>query len=46
MDAKQIIKEVINEFMQNEFRGAKNMNDDIEITPDMNLGLQSPFEVE
>ena len=42
---KTIIKEVIEELMRNEFRGANN-NDVIEITPDMNLGLHSPFETE
>ena len=42
---KTIIREVIEELMRNEFRGANN-NDVIEITPDMNLGLHSPFETE
>ena len=46
MDTKSLIKEVIEEFMQNEFRGANNMEDDIIINPDMNLGLQSPLETE
>jgi hypothetical protein len=46
MDAKSIIKEVINEFMQNEFRGANNIEDSVEINPNMNLGLQSPLEDE
>ena len=46
MDTKSLIKEVIDEFMQNEFRGANNMEDDIMINPDMNLGLQSPLETE
>jgi len=43
---KTIIKEVIDEFMQNEFRGANNMGDSVEINPNMNLGLQSPLEDE
>lgn len=46
MSRKDIIKEVIDEFMRNEFRGANNMEDDITINPDMNLGLQSPLETE
>lgn len=46
MNRKDIIKEVIDEFMRNEFRGANNMEDDITINPDMNLGLQSPLETE
>ena len=45
-NVKKIIKEVINEFMQNEFRGANNMEDSVEINPNMNLGLQSPLEDE
>jgi hypothetical protein len=45
-NVKAIIKEVIDEFMQNEFRGANNMEDSIEINPNMNLGLQSPLEHE
>jgi hypothetical protein len=45
-NVKSIIKEVIDEFMQNEFRGANNMEDSIEINPNMNLGLQSPLEHE
>jgi hypothetical protein len=32
--------------MQNEFRGANNMEDSVGINPDMNLGLQSPLETE
>jgi hypothetical protein len=43
---KTVIKEVIDEFMQNEFRGANNMDDSVEINPNMNLGLQSPLEDE
>jgi hypothetical protein len=46
MNSKQIVKEVIEEFMQNEFRGANNLGDDIDITPDMNLGKYSPLEIE
>lgn len=46
MSRKDIIKEVIDEFMRNEFRGANNIEDDITINPDMNLGLQSPLETE
>ncbi len=42
---KHIIREVINELMGNEFNGANN-EDTIEITPDMNLGEFSPFELE
>jgi len=42
--AKSIIREVIDELMNNEFKGADN--DTIEITPDMNLGKFSPLEVE
>lgn len=46
MTRRDIIKEVIDEFMRNEFRGANNMDDSIEINPDMNLGLHSPLEME
>ena len=46
MNTKSIIKEVIDEFMKNEFRGANNMNNAVEITPDMNLGLESPLEMD
>ena len=46
INVKTIISEVIDEFMQNEFRGANNMGDTVEINPDMNLGLQSPLEDE
>jgi hypothetical protein len=46
MNTKSIIKEVIDEFMKNEFKGANNMNDAVEITPDMNLGLESPLEMD
>ena len=42
--AKSIIREVIDELMNNEFKGADN--DTVEITPDMNLGKFSPLEVE
>jgi len=42
--AKTIIREVIDELMNNEFRGTDN--DTVEITPDMNLGKFSPLEVE
>lgn len=46
MNANSIIKEVVDEFMRNEFRGANNMEDDVIIDPNMNLGLHSPLEVE
>ncbi len=46
MNANSIIKEVVDEFMRNEFRGANNMEDDVAIDPNMNLGLHSPLEVE
>lgn len=46
MNTKSIIKEVIDEFMKNEFRGANNMDNAVEITPDMNLGLESPLEMD
>jgi hypothetical protein len=42
--AKSIIREVIDELMNNEFKGADN--DTVEITPDMNLGKFSPLETE
>lgn len=43
----KIIKETINEFMEDEFGDkAKNHDDDIEISPYMNLGLFSPLEME
>lgn len=45
MKRKDIIKEVIDEFMKNEFRGADNLGDDIEINPNMNLGKFSPLEI-
>lgn len=45
MKTRKIIREVIEEFIQNEFRGGKN-DDVIEITPEMNLGLHSPLEIE
>ena len=45
MNRKDIIKEVIDEFMRNEFRGANNMDDSVEITPEMNLGEFSPLEI-
>jgi hypothetical protein len=41
---KLIIREVIDELMNNEIKGADN--DTVEITPDMNLGKFSPLEVE
>ena len=44
-NTKDIIREVIEEFMQNEFRGANN-GDVAEITPDMNLSEFSPLEME
>jgi hypothetical protein len=46
INLKTIIEGVIDEFMENEFRGANNNNDSIEITPDMNLGKYSPLEVQ
>ena len=42
---KTINESVINEFMDNEFRGTNNNNDSVEITPDMNLGEFSPLEI-
>lgn len=42
---KSIVESVIQEFMRNEFRGANNMDDSVEITPDMNLGEFSPLEL-
>ena len=45
INVKTIIEGVIDEFMENEFRGANN-NDSVEITPDMNLGKYSPLEVQ
>ena len=44
INVKTIIEGVIDEFMENEFRGANN-NDSVEITPDMNLGKYSPLEL-
>lgn len=44
INLKTIIEGVIDEFMDNEFRGANN-NDSVEITPDMNLGKYSPLEL-
>ena len=41
MNTKSIIREVIEEFMNNEV----NSDDSIEITPDMNLGEFSPLEL-
>ena len=41
MNTKKIIKEVIEEYFENEFGG-----DTVEITPDMNLGKYSPLEIE
>lgn len=45
MNRKDIIKEVIDEFMRNEFKGADNLGDDVEINPNMNLGKFSPLEI-
>ena len=45
VNVKTIIEGVIDEFMENEFRGANNNNDSVEITPDMNLGEFSPLEM-
>lgn len=45
MNIKTIVESVIDEFMQNEFRGANNMDDSVEITPEMNLGEFSPLEM-
>lgn len=42
MNAKNIIQEVIDEFMQNNIVA----DDSIEIDPNMNLGLQSPLEMD
>jgi hypothetical protein len=44
INVKTIIEGVIDEFMENEFKGANN-NDSVEITPDMNLGKYSPLEL-
>jgi hypothetical protein len=44
MNTKSIIKEVIQEFIQNEFGGENDENGSIEITPNMNLGEFSPLE--
>ena len=44
INVKTIVESVIDEFMENEFRGANN-DDMVEITPDMNLGEFSPLEV-
>jgi predicted SprT family Zn-dependent metalloprotease len=40
-NVKSIVESVINEFMENEFGG-----NEVEIDPEMNLGLQSPLENE
>ena len=40
VNTKKIIKEVIEEFLQNEFN-----NDSVEITPNMDLGEYSPLEI-
>ena len=45
INVKTIIEGVIDEFMDNEFRGTNNNNDSVEITPDMNLGEFSPLEI-
>ena len=45
VNVKTIIEGVIDEFMDNEFRGTNNNNDSVEITPDMNLGEFSPLEM-
>lgn len=45
MNIKTIVESVIDEFMQNEFKGANNMDDSVEITPEMNLGEFSPLEI-
>lgn len=42
---KEIIREVIDELMRNEFRGADNFDDSVEIDPNMNLGMISPLEI-
>ena len=41
MNTKNILKEVIEEFIQNDMEN----NDSVEINPNMNLGLESPLEV-
>lgn len=43
---KEIIREVIDELMRNEFRGADNFDDSVDINPNMNLGIISPLESE
>lgn len=45
INVKAIVEGVLNEFMKNEFKGANN-NDSVEITPNMNLGIHSPLEME
>ena len=45
MNTKSIIKEVIQEFIQNEFGGENDENGSIEITPNMNLGEFAPLEI-
>ena len=44
INLKTLIEGGIDEFMENEFKGANN-NDSVEITPDMNLGKYSPLEL-
>ena len=43
MNTKKIIKEIIDEFLENEFGGD---NTSVEINPDMNLGMYSPLEIQ
>lgn len=43
MNTRNIIKEVIDEFMENEFG---NNGNTVEITPDMDLGKYSPLEIQ
>mgnify|MGYP006872973909 FL=1 len=42
---KDIINEVIEEFIENETMGEKGMGKSIGITPNMNLGQYSPLEL-
>lgn len=44
-EMKDIIKEVIDEFIENEGNIKNIDNDSIEITPNMNLGLYSPLQI-
>ena len=43
---KSIVESVINEFVKNKFNEDNEDEDSMEINPNMNLGLYSPFEVQ